>query len=128
MIGPARRKPLISTSPQQSKTYKEESSPAKASILLRSDCSDYVNGLKAKKENCATALGLYAACYDHELPQKCLKHLNFITLYCADEHKLLCVNCLYGSTAHKNHSVTPSNSCLSSIRIDNESNIRSLDD
>lgn len=84
MIGPARRKPLITTSPQPNKTYREESSPSKASILLRADCSEYVNSLRAKKENYSTALGLYSACYEHELPQKCLKHLNFVTLYCAD--------------------------------------------
>ena len=39
MIGPARRKPLVSTSPQATRAYCEESSPTKASILLRSDCS-----------------------------------------------------------------------------------------
>ncbi len=127
MIG-GRRKPLVNTSPNPIRNYQEESSPTKASILIRSDCSEYVTGLKAKKENYSTAFSLYTACYYNGLPQKCLKHLNFVTLYCADEHKLLCVNCLYGSTAHKNHSVTPSNSCLSEVRKDNEVNIRVLDE
>jgi hypothetical protein len=125
MIG---KRKLIPPSPQSVRHFSQERSPSKASILLRNDCSEYVNGLRAKKDNYSTALGLYTACYEHDLPQKCLKHLNFVSLYCSDEHKLLCVNCLYGSTVHKTHSVTPSNSSQAEIKKDNEYNIRTLDD
>jgi len=38
------------------------------------------------------------------------------------------VNCLYGSTTHKTHSVKPSNSELPEIKRDNEASIRALDD
>lgn len=65
-------------------------------------------------------MGLYTACYNNQIPQKCLKHLNFITLYCSDEKKLLCVNCLYGSTTHKDHEVFPSNSKQADIKRQNE--------
>ena len=126
MIG--KKKILVGTSPAPNRVYREEQSPTKASILLKTDCSQYINGLKAKKQNYSTAIGLYSACYEHQLPQKCLKHLNFITLYCIDEHKLLCVNCLYGSTTHKHHSVKPSKDQVSLVKDDNENSIRALDD
>lgn len=125
MNWPAKKKPFIPTTPpNHSYKNEEESSPTKGNNLFKAQQSEYVNNLKAKKDNYSTALDLYSACYQHEMPQKCLKHLNFITLYCNDEHKLLCVNCLYGSTAHKNHSVTPSNSSLNEIKRDNEKNLK----
>lgn len=65
MFVQGRKRALISPSPNQGRSYQDESSPNKASILLRADCSEYVNSLKAKKENYSTALGLYTACYDH---------------------------------------------------------------
>ena len=71
-------------------------------------------------------MNLYQACYENDLPQKCLKHLDFINLYCEYEHKLMCVNCLYGSTAHKNHTVTPSNKSQPQIKKDNDKSIRDL--
>ncbi len=50
MLGPSRKKPLISTSPISSnRGFHEESSPVKGSTLIRADCSEYVNGLNAKK-------------------------------------------------------------------------------
>ena len=49
MIGPARKRPLVSNSPLQNRRFEEQSSPTKASILLKSDSSEYISGLKAKK-------------------------------------------------------------------------------
>jgi hypothetical protein len=49
MIGPARKRPLISNSPVANRRFDDESSPTKASILLKSDSSEYISGLKAKK-------------------------------------------------------------------------------
>lgn len=40
----------------------------------------------------------------------------------------MCVNCLYGSTAHKNHTVTPSNKSQAQIKHDNERNIKDIED
>jgi hypothetical protein len=125
MLGPQRKKaiinPLSKLPPnQQYQSYNSNNSPNKATFLIRADCSDYVHSLSAKKDNYSTAFELHKACYENHLPHKCLKHLDFITLYCENEKKLLCVNCLYGSTAHKNHSVTPSNSTSSMIGIKND--------
>ena len=123
MLGSRRTKPL-----HTSNQVSYNGSPTKATKWIQSDCSEYVNNLSAKQENINTSLDLYRTCYDNGLPQKCLKHLNFITLYCEDERKLLCVNCLYGSTLHKNHTVIPSNSSQIQIQRDNEENLERLDD
>ena len=121
MLGQRRNRTNKMNSTNQTVSY--EGSPTKASKWIKADCSEYVNNLSAKKENYKTALDLYRTCYENDLPQKCLKHLNFITLYCADERKLLCVNCLYGSTVHKDHSVTPSNQSQPQIKRDNDENM-----
>lgn len=42
-------------------------------------------------------------------PQRCLHHNNIITLYCSNDHKPLCVTCMYQNTAHKKHKVMPIN-------------------
>jgi hypothetical protein len=129
MIGRIRQRSIITTSPQSARThrsYRHENSPNKAATSIKTDCSDYINALKTKKENYATAIGLHSAFHENSQPQKCLKHLNFVTLYCTDEHRLLCVNCLYGSTAHKNHSVLPSNSSIEEIKKDNERKLKEL--
>jgi hypothetical protein len=62
------------------------------------------------------------------MPQKCLTHNNFITLYCENEFKLLCVNCIYGSAIHKDHRVIPSKNSLQSISRDNEDNLKILEE
>lgn len=128
MIGSLREKKTAVRSPQPNKAYRNEGSPTKATAQLQADCSEYISGLKAKRENYSTALGLYQACYENSLPQKCLKHLDYINLYCEHEHKLMCVNCLYGSAVHKNHTVTPSNKAIAQIRLDNEKNIREIEE
>lgn len=66
--------------------------------------------------------------YENELPQKCLVHNNFVTLYCENEFKLLCVNCIYGSAVHKDHRVIPSKNSIGNIARDNEDNLRILDE
>lgn len=40
----------------------------------------------------------------------------------------MCVNCLYGSTQHKNHKVSPLNTCWDSIEADNEESLIYLKD
>lgn len=40
--------------------------------------------------------------------QRCLTHNNSISLYCCNEHRLLCVNCVYSGNKHKSHKVIPS--------------------
>lgn len=80
MIGTFKEK--RGTRPTTKNNYVNEGSPTKASTQLQADCSEYINGLTAKRENFSTALNLYQACYENDLPQKCLKHLDFINLYC----------------------------------------------
>ena len=111
------RKPLP-YSPQYG-SYREQGSPTKASVLLQEDHADYIDNLQSRKENFKTCLHLYRLSYDNELPQKCFIHNNFITLYCENEFKLLCVNCLYGSALHKDHRVVPSKNSLPNIQRDN---------
>jgi hypothetical protein len=129
MIGKVRQRSYISPSPQSARmhhTSHQENSPNKAAQLLKNDNSNYVNDLKGNKENCTISIGLHSTLHKNSQPQKCLKHLNFVTLYCTNEHKLLCVNCLYGSTAHKNHTVMPSNFSMAEIKKDNERKLKEL--
>jgi hypothetical protein len=66
MIGKVRQRSMISPSPQSARSYrsyKQENSPNKAANYIKTDCSDYINGLKSKKENYSTAIGLHSAFY-----------------------------------------------------------------
>ena len=38
---------------------------------------------------------------------RCLEHNSPLSLFCQNENKLLCSNCVFGSTAHKFHKVVP---------------------
>lgn len=75
------RKPLP-YSPNSYSSMREQGSPTKASVLLQEDHAEYIESLVNRKENFCTCLDLYKVSYDNELPQKCLIHNNFITLYC----------------------------------------------
>lgn len=48
-----------------------------------------------------------------------MTHNNFVTLYCENEHKLLCVNCIYGNSNHANHKVIPIKNAFKKIQDDN---------
>lgn len=67
-------------------------------------------------------------CYENAIPQKCLIHNNFITLYCENEYKLLCVNCIYSTAIHKEHRVIPSNNSIANVARDNEENLMILEE
>lgn len=115
MIGNSRKKNPTSLSSQS------QSSPTKASVLIQTDCTEYVHELQARKESTEECLKLYKAKFEGKEPQKCIRHLDdFISLYCQQEKKLMCVNCLYGSTQHKSHNVIPLNTCWQSVEADNE--------
>jgi hypothetical protein len=47
-------------------------------------------------------------------------------LYCENEFKLLCVNCIYSSAVHKDHRVVPSKNSIANIARDNQDNLRIL--
>ena len=97
-----------------------QSSPTKASVLIQTDCSDYIHELSARKENIETCLELFRVRYEKSQPQKCIYHIDdYLTLYCKELCKLLCVNCLYGSTEYTKYNVVPISSSLDSIRDDN---------
>ena len=72
---------------------------------------------------------MYQTKYEGGQPQKCIKHIeDYISLYCQQEKKLMCVSCLYASTQHKNHNVVPLNTSWQSIEADNEESIIFLND
>jgi hypothetical protein len=49
---------------------------------------------------------------------RCLVHNNFASLYCENEQKQLCVNCVYGNVQHKLHRVVPVKNVMSQIALD----------
>lgn len=97
-------------------------------MLLQEENIEYIDALINQKQNLCTCLDLYTISYQNELPQKCLLHSNFVTLYCENEQKLLCVNCIYNSAAHKEHRVVPSKNSINNVSRDNEENMKVLDE
>ena len=53
-------------------------------------------------------------------------HNNFVTLYCEDEQKLLCVNCIYSTVKHQSHRVMPIKNAFDNIQQDNRVNEKRL--
>jgi hypothetical protein len=51
----------------------------------------------------------YTSVFLAKAPQRCLQHNNVITLYCFNEHRPLCVTCMYQNNSHKKHKVMPIN-------------------
>ena len=45
--------------------------------------------------------------YEANSLPKCIIHKNIITMYCKNDHKPLCANCLYSNQSHKKHHVLP---------------------
>ena len=58
--------------------------------------------------------------FKNNLPQRCLKHNNVLTLYCEKDRVPLCVNCMYHGTEHKNHKVVPLKNASKSILTDTQ--------
>jgi hypothetical protein len=52
--------------------------------------------------------------------QRCLEHNNTMTLYCLNERRILCVNCLYGMSRHRSHKVFPLKDRMKDVLDDNE--------
>lgn len=51
--------------------------------------------------------------------QRCLQHNNILSLYCLNERRILCVNCLYGIHRHRSHKVVPLKDCMEEVYSDN---------
>lgn len=52
--------------------------------------------------------------------QRCLQHNNMLSLYCLNERRILCVNCLYGMHKHRSHKVVPLKDCMDEVYEDNK--------
>lgn len=52
--------------------------------------------------------------------QRCLHHNNALSLYCLNERRILCVNCVYGLHRHRSHKVLPLKDSMEEIRTDNQ--------
>ncbi len=51
---------------------------------------------------------------------RCLQHNNALSLYCLNERKILCVNCIYGAHKHRSHKIVPLKDCMDYVREDNQ--------
>ena len=45
--------------------------------------------------------------FQSKTPQRCLQHNHVITLYCMNDKKPLCAQCMYQVVAHGGHEVIP---------------------
>jgi hypothetical protein len=54
------------------------------------------------------------------LPQRCMAHNNTISLFCLNEKRLLCVNCVYGPHKHRTHRVCPIKDCMDDMILNSE--------
>lgn len=81
-------------------------------VILRS--------LKDNRERLVTCFDIFEILYQNSVPQRCLEHNNFLTLYCEEEKKMLCVNCIYGNTLHRMHTVTPIKNVFERVIEDNK--------
>lgn len=86
----------------------------------------FIKKLQSNRENLCTCFDIYELLFQNGVPQRCILHNNFVTLYCQDEQKLLCVNCVYDSVKHKDHAVGPIKRSFDNIREDNRMNEKRL--
>ena len=82
--------------------------------------------LKENRERLCTCFDIFEILYQNSVPQRCLEHNNFLTLYCENEQKMLCVNCIYGNTLHRMHTVTPIKNVFEKVIEDNRAMERRL--
>lgn len=75
--------------------------------------------LARNKNKLSSCLEIYSILESNLQSQRCLQHNNTLTLYCLNERRILCVNCLYGMHKHRSHKVIPLKDCLEEVREDN---------
>lgn len=68
----------------------------------------------------AACLDIYSMLENGEQKQRCLIHNNTLSLYCLNQRRVLCVNCIYGVHKHRTHKVLPLKDCMQEIQTDNK--------
>jgi flagellar basal body-associated protein FliL len=61
------------------------------------------------------------------MPQRCLSHNAVITLFCSNDMKPLCVNCIHHSSSHKNHEIIPLHKATATLQNLLESTLEEID-
>ena len=117
MSSPGRKSPSKHRSPSRLNPRHDES-PTKPSRGKVSQAS--LEEMQKRRDNLCTCFDIYELLYQNNVPQRCITHNNFVTLYCENEHKLLCVNCIYGNSSHVNHKVVPIKNAFKRIEEDND--------
>jgi len=81
-------------------------------ILSHADLDILLNELARKRVELVSCLQVYDLLRTNALPQRCTIHNNTISLFCLNEKRLLCVNCVYGAHKHRTHRVCPVKDCM----------------
>lgn len=131
-----RRSPARSTSPVPrsvgNPTHSSTRSPTKyqsqaddeltmrrcKNILSHADLDILLNELSRKRVELVSCLQVYDLLRTNGLPQRCTIHNNTISLFCLNEKRLLCVNCVYGAHKHRTHRVCPVKDSMEEISKD----------
>jgi hypothetical protein len=87
-------------------------------LIDHSNSEALIDKLIRNREQICSCLELYDLLYANGAPLRCLIHNNFASLYCENEQKQLCVNCVYGNIQHKLHRVTPVKNVMQQIQLD----------
>lgn len=64
------------------------------------------------------SLELYYQLKENGMAQRCIIHNSPVSLYCVNEHKLVCVNCIYTDNKHKSHKMRALDQCTNDLDKD----------
>lgn len=76
--------------------------------------------MKNNKNKLCSCMEIYTMLETNMQTQRCLLHNNALSLYCMNERRILCVNCLYGMHRHRSHKVLPLKDSMEEVHIDNK--------
>lgn len=102
-------------------TADPEHQPSKQKNATNSD-DLFSDSLQKSLSLVRQSLELHFKISEGGLPQRCLSHNSPVSLYCTNEHKLVCVNCVYAESKHKSHKIKPIEQSATDIDKDIGSN------
>lgn len=97
------------------------------SILSHADLDILLSELSKRRNDLVSSLQVYDLLRANGLPQRCTIHNNTISLYCLNEKRLLCVNCVYGAHKHRTHRVNPIKDSMGEVEKDSERAMNDID-
>lgn len=122
------RSPLnkLSTNIEGESPFRSTQKTVSLKRLEGSQVDSFIKKLQSNRENLCTCFEIFQLLYQNEVPQRCIVHNDFVTLYCQDDQKLICVNCMFAQGNHSKHRINPIKSSFHNIIEDNRVNEKRL--